>query len=110
MARFSSPARGSAEGLGRTRHHYFERFGANRFQELNNYSDRMTRSKCDDLAGSKRYAPAAASDDTSSRRHQGPARRRIRPATIRLANSPTGCPKNMKLMIKASAQPSAGSS
>jgi hypothetical protein len=44
MMRFSSPARPTPDRLGRAaRFDDFWRFGANRFEELNNYSRQMTR-------------------------------------------------------------------
>jgi len=44
------------------------------------------------------------------RRHHGPARRKINPATINVEASPTGTPDRMKHTIKTAAQASAGSS
>jgi hypothetical protein len=59
-------------------------FGINRFEELNNYSGLMTRYKMVIQMRIKAYARAATiMDGTGSRRHQGPARRRIKPATFR---------------------------
>jgi hypothetical protein len=43
MMRFSSPARPAPDGRANARLDDFWRFGANRFEELNNYSRQMTR-------------------------------------------------------------------
>src|SRR5216117_3269980 len=112
MACFPSPRRWA-----QARTVDFERLSANRHQELNNYSDLMTRRICD--GGTTIYetggawvsqAPAGISDGAGSRRHQEPARRSTRPATIRLMRKPTGCPVNVKVRDSASPQASAGSS
>jgi hypothetical protein len=52
MARFSSLGADGPFADDRTRLHCFERFLANRCEEVNNYSGRMTRSFCD---GSDRF-------------------------------------------------------
>jgi hypothetical protein len=52
MARFSSLGADGPFADDRTRLHCFERFFANRCEEVNNYSGRMTRSFCD---GSDRF-------------------------------------------------------
>src|SRR6516162_2401499 len=71
---------------------------------LNGFCQRRFRRK------RRLQAPAAAKARTGSLRHQQPARRRTRPATIKLAASPTGTPSTVKLRQSARATASAGSS
>src|SRR6516162_2755941 len=55
-------------------------------------------------------APAGAKARTGSLRHQQPARRKTRPATIRLTASPTGTPSTVEIRQSARTTTSAGSS
>ena len=87
----------------------------NRCEELNNYSDWNTRSKCSvrprSWPAGLLYAEAGtAAGAACSRRHQGPARRRIMAPTIRVAPNPVGSPQKVKQNSSASEQASAGSS
>src|ERR1700722_7715345 len=113
MARFSSPPARNRIGRSEKRaFNLFPRSGANRFQELNNYSGHLTSRNLDDFDADRRPQAlmAAMGDNDGSRRHQEPGRGGTSGATIRMMPSPTGSPVNVNVRNSATAQPRAGSS
>jgi hypothetical protein len=87
------------------------RFDTNRFQELNNYSGLKTSRKLGNSEGAEggraASARSGAGGEHQRRRRLAPPPRTARPritlATIRVAPSPTGSPRKIKLTIMASA-------